>query len=502
LREGKFPAPSEHRATGVLIVGGGMAGLSSARRLEKLAKRPGFESVGDFQLLELEGEVGGNSRSGQSEAGSYPWGAHYVPLPSKEAKEIRELFEELGVITGYDSKGRPRYDEYALCSDPQERLLMHGRWSEGLVPQVGLRQSDREQIHRFHEMMEGFATARGNDGRRAFAIPIDRSSRDPKLLELDRLSFSEFLKREGFDSNALDWYVGYCCRDDYGTEPDQVSAWAGIHYFASRGGDAANADAGTVLTWPEGNGWIVNRLREPLESRIHCGALVFNVEERDGKVIVDQFDVKTQRTIRWTAASAILATPLFVSQRIFKPWREDAPEYVKGLTYAPWVVAQLTVREAPRDGEVALAWDNVSFHSQSLGYINSAHQNLDSRPGRTVLTFYKALSDGDPKTVRQAMMKRDLDSWRAEVLGEMERMHSGITESVEQVDVWLWGHAMARPRPGLVWGYDRDALKAPHGRVVFAHADLSGISIFEEAYTHGVRAGEQAAKLALKARLA
>ena len=503
LRDGKFPSPSEHRSTGLLIVGGGIAGLASARRLAKLAKsRPGFEAVADFQLLELESEVGGNSRSGSSDAGAYPWGAHYVPQPGKEAREVRELLEELGVITGYAADGRPFYDEFALCSDPQERLLMHGRWSEGLVPLLGLKEADRREMERFHELMEGYREARGSDGRRAFAIPIARSSRDPKYLELDRITFAEFLAREGFGCAALNWYVGYCCRDDYGTEPEHVSAWAGIHYFASRAGGAANAESETVLTWPEGNGWIVGKMREPLAEKIRCGALVFNVEESDGKVLADQLDVASGRVTRWSAAAAVLATPMLVGARIFKPWRVSPPEYVRSLTYAPWVVAQLTVKEPPVDGEVALAWDNVSYHSRSLGYINSGHQKLASRPGRTVLTFYKALSEGDPKQVRREMLTRDLSSWRAEIMTEMERMHPGITGLVERVDVWPWGHAMARPLPGVVWNRGRESLSRLHGRIAFAHADLSGISIFEEAYTHGVRAAEQTARLVVRERKA
>jgi hypothetical protein len=44
----------------------------------------------------------------------------------------------------------------------------------------------------------------------------------------------------------------YCCRDDYGTRYDQVSAWAGLHYYCSRWGQAANAGNGAWLTWPGG----------------------------------------------------------------------------------------------------------------------------------------------------------------------------------------------------------------------------------------------------------
>jgi hypothetical protein len=38
----------------------------------------------------------------------------------------------------------------------------------------------------------------------------------------------------------------------------------GIHYFASRDALARDADGDDVLTWPEGNGWLVHKLRDRL----------------------------------------------------------------------------------------------------------------------------------------------------------------------------------------------------------------------------------------------
>jgi hypothetical protein len=55
-----------------------------------------------------------------------------------------------------------------------------------------------------------------------------------------------------------------------------------------------------------------------------------------------------------------------------------------------------------------------------------------------------------------------------------------------------WGHAMTRPRPGFVWGEARQRLSNAQDRVLFAHSDLSGYSIFEEANYRGVLAAERA----------
>ncbi len=75
----------------VVIVGGGTAGLCAAWRLGK----KGFR---DFVLLEMEEKPGGNARWGENEISAYPWAAHYVPVPDKNAVLVRELFEELGAL--------------------------------------------------------------------------------------------------------------------------------------------------------------------------------------------------------------------------------------------------------------------------------------------------------------------------------------------------------------------------------------------------------------------
>lgn len=484
LREGKLPAPTETARTAIAIVGGGIAGLSAARQLT----RAGLDN---FLLLELEAQAGGNSCSGQNTISAYPWGAHYVPLQNTETTEVLQLFEDLGVITGYDRDGTPIYNEYHLCADPEERLFLHGQWQEGLVPQTGATASDREQYRQFFEKMDEFKSARGSDGHPAFCIPVDESSRDEKFLALDRISMAQFLADNGWNSPYLLWYVNYCCRDDYGGETNDISAWAGIHYFASRRGKAANAGEATVVTWPEGNGWIVNRLRAPLGPRVRSSALTFHIEQDERGVLVDYYDVSRHVSVRLSADAVIFAAPRFVAQRVIR----DLPE-AAGFVYSPWVVANLSLNALPGGHGAPLSWDNVLYQSESLGYVVATHQNLTPFPQKTVITYYLPLSSQAPAVARHEALARSYDHWVQIILDDLNRAHPGIESLIEHLDVWLWGHGMIRPVPGFIWGRERqDALK-PHGRIVFAHSDLSGISIFEEAYTRGVRAATEAMNLA------
>ncbi len=487
LRQLPKDKPARTITTGIAIVGGGISGLSAAYML----KKKGYE---DFQLFELENEVGGNSSSGENGVSAHPWGAHYVPLLGNDATEAHELFKDLGIIEGVDAEGRAIYNEDYLCADPHDRLFHHGIWQEGLVPKSGLTDHEQSQYQQFFSFLERLKHTRGKDGKPAFTIPADRSSRDPEFLKYDQITMAEFMRQNGWEAGSLLWYVEYCCRDDYGTGIDQVSAWAGLHYFASRSGIAANADSQTVLTWPEGNGWIVKKLREKVSSQLRCGQLVYNVEtdQSTGDVLVDTITTGSGETLRIRAKSAIFAAPQFIAGRVVKKLREAPPEYLRDFTYAPWLVANVTLKSVPPGPGVGLCWDNVSVASRSLGYINATHQLIPLTPGPTVVTYYRPLDERDPLTERREALTKTQAQWAEEVAKDLESMHPSIRREILNIDVWVWGHAMLRPLPGFITGESRKNAARPLDRILFAHSDLSGIPIFEEAHARGTQAALKA----------
>jgi predicted NAD/FAD-dependent oxidoreductase len=485
LRARDFPAPATSRDHKVVIIGGGIAGLTAGWRLLKAG-------VSDFTLLELEADAGGNARHGANAISAYPWGAHYVTLPPPEAVAVRELLADLGAIAGDPLAARPRYEERYLCHDPQERLYRNGLWHEGLLPEIGARDEDRRQYRRFHELMDAYKARRGRGGRKAFAIPVAQSAPDPELIALDRMTMRDFLLANGLDSEPLHWYVSYACRDDFGTELGQTSAWAGVHYFASRDGDAENADSGTVLTWPEGNGWVVRHLSARLGARIVTHAPVHRVRDAGRRVEVDYFDLREGRTVRVRAARAIFAAPVFLVPYLL----EDAPATLvaaaREFQYAPWIVANLSLKAVPlaQAAGAALAWDNVIYDGAGLGYVVATHQALRVAPGPTVLTYYLPLSGEPPAKGRERLLAASREAWAEAILADLARPHPEIRDLVTRLDVFRWGHAMVRPVPGFMWGRARAAFAAPSGRLHFAHTDLSGMALFEEAVYWGARAAQ------------
>lgn len=481
LRVGGFPEPSSNIQKDVVIVGAGIAGLAAGYRLHTSGQH-------DFLLLDLESEAGGNASSGRNDVSAYPWGAHYVPLLTEEAGAVKQLFEELGVITGHAEDGRPIYNEYYICADPHERLFMLGRWQDGLIPTLGISAEDESQYKRFFAFMEGLKSRKGSDGKRLFAIPLDKSSQDKEWIALDALTMSEWMDKEGYTSAHLRWYVDYSCRDDFGTSYTETSAWAGLHYFAARNGVAANAEPSNIITWPEGNGWLAKKLAEPIKDNIATHALAYNVTDHGDHVTVDYWDEKTQLSTRIKARAVVLATPHFVASRLVQS--EKASLSADAFSYSPWAVANITLSKLPAGKGAPLSWDNVVYNSPLLGYVVATHQIPQMKPVKTVVTYYWPLSHISPADARKEALGRSYEDWQKIFLKELLQVHPDLEGNVEHMDVWVWGHAMVRPTRGFIWGDARKKALKQHPPVFTAHSDMSGISIFEEAYTHGVRAAE------------
>lgn len=475
-----FPAPQSHQSINTVIIGGGIAGLSAARHLYK-------NQHTDFTVVELADQIGGNSIWGASSQSEYPWGAHYLPIPGQEQSYLFDFLQEAGIITGFQN-GIPIFNEYYLCHDLSERLWINGKWQEGLIPKQGLRQKDTKEIEKFFQLMEIYTQMRGNDGKLAFSIPAKMSSQDPKFLNLDKFTMSQYMEEQGFSSPYLKWYVNYCCRDDYGAGVDSVSAWAGIHYFSSRRRlNSPGLEADSVLTWPEGNGFLVKKLTEPFVHNIKSGHLVYQVDEhKKGGFTILSYDDKMGLSQATHCQNIISAVPQFVASRLFSENTCHFPS-IDSYTYAPWMVANLWVKDFPDMPGAQLAWDNVSYYSRSLGYIRSNHQKLGPA-AEEVITYYMPLDDRDASSARHDAYKKSPQDWRDLILNDLSHFFPSPEKYVTKIDIWLWGHGMIVPNVGHL----SRSLPVPKvNNLYFAHSDLSGISIFEEAFWQGLVAAKK-----------
>lgn len=492
LRDGAFvdaPLPRAQDCD-VLILGSGAAALSALWYLTRQGQR---------NVILAEGlERNGNNAAFVHGELRAPGGAHYLALPSRESVALRAMLADLGILESGADSDAPRFRETDLVFAPAERLRYQGRWQEALLPQ------EDDDSRRFFALIQRLKRARGSDGRKVFAIPIALSSQDNAWRALDRLTFAEWLAREGYRSPTLLWYLDYCCRDDYGAGAAQVSAFAGLHYFAARGHDSE-----AVLTWPDGLAHLSQLLRErsglqalaalPDAATLHfaqpvaINASAVRIRESEAHVEVLLRDNDSGARSLLHARQVICAMPLMVAARVV----ENAAAY--GLLagrgdYAPWLVSNFVLHRFPAEGaSEALAWDNVIHGSGGLGYVAASNQLIRvAKPARTVFTTYTALNQGDPTAVRAWLLDApdaELLAFAAQDLVAAYGRH--FWRAVEAVDINIRAHAMRIPRPGYLDDAQLAAVRAHRSRLLFAHSDLGGYSVFEEAAFWGVEAARQ-----------
>jgi len=476
LRVKDFPKPSRQIHIPYLIVGGGISGLSAARQFSK-------KGIDDFLLIELENHLGGNSSNGENKYSKFPLGAHYLPLPNKQDKALLQFLEEEKIILGYDSNGFPKFDEEQLTFAPDERLFYKNNWQEGLVPKTGNAEEDDKEFKKFFLKMDAFRAGKGTDGKYLFDIPLALSSNEEAVRTFDTITMQQWFEEEEFNSKPLFDYIDYCCRDDFGLGIKYVSAWAGIHYFAARKQDATQDGKDNVLTWPEGNARLAHHLKKYTANKTLKNHLVVDVKIKEGKVIATVFDAEKKVTIEVITNKVIMATPQFVNQYIIK----DRKTLSQNFHYAPWLLATLVVSDLRDNKSYPLCWDNVIYGSKGLGYIYDQHQSVQQIHSKKVITYYYSFSWSDVKKSRREMYAKKSEHWKQLVFDDLKLAHPNIESVTEEINIHLLGHGMISPVPNFIFGQARkEAAKDIDKKIFFAHSDLSGISIFEEAFHQGI----------------
>ncbi|MBL8330411.1 MAG: FAD-dependent oxidoreductase [Rubrivivax sp.] len=487
-------APARTHRCQVLIVGAGIAGLAAARALRQ-------RGIEDLAVLELHAQPGGNARGHQIDGVACPMGAHYLPVPDAGDHELLRWLHELGLAR--HELGRTVFDERHLCHSPQERVWHEGRWHEGLLPPLQPGTAAHTQAGRLALRIDALQRELG------FALPAGRSGWKPGHAALDAQSFAAWLDQQGIQDPLLRWFLDYSCRDDYGAPADAVSAWAGIHYFASRHGfpaPGAEVESGrdAVFTWPQGNAWLVERLAAPLGDRLHNGWMVSQVQEwRDRVELIARRQPEPAapgpaEIHRWQADQLILAVPLKWAVRLWPQAPAPLHQAAAALPVAPWLVANLHLKQPliERPG-VSAAWDSVIAGREGLGYVDALHQSMGARGESTVLTVYHAL----PVARRPDLLQRSWADWAAWVVADLAATHVDLPAKLRRVDLIRHGHAMAVPAPGVRTRMAalQGARRTHSGRVHWAHGDGAGYSVLEEAFAEGHTAAAAAALRRLRA---
>lgn len=472
-----FPKPNQSDKTTIAIIGGGISGLVTGYYLLK-------NGITDFIIIELEKEAGGNSRYLQHPISPSPLGAHYLPLPNKHDAKLIDLLIELDVLYK-DADGSIEANEDYLCHDLQERLFLFNKWQEDQLPKTYQSSTDQQEFSKFYTYIKALQNEKDAIGRYYFDIPISSSSTETKYHHLDTMTMQDWLIANGYQSKMIWEHIDYCCRDDFGLGISEVSAWAGLHYFAGRKTDAWSHYHDTVLTSAKGNGFLVDKLTKILNDKIRSQQLAYQVSKKNGMLISNIYDETKKISYELECEKIVLATPQYVSRRLMpeRIWKSDF------FYYNPWVVANILLIPNEKFNKKLLAWDNVLFYGKGLGYIYNQHQDSSFPSEKISITYYYTVRDVAMHKRRKFVHDKSTEYWKEFIINDLELAHPDIRSQIESMSINIWGHGMVSPRPHFILNQELKKYGEPiENKIFFAHSDLAGISIFEEAFHQGWRA--------------
>lgn len=454
LRDGaRFRTPPATEQHDVVIVGGGISGLTALYRLSDL----------DVVLLEKEPEPGGNSRRRRADGVEQPLGAIVSRGP---VAPFTGFFDELGVrferlpgpVQGYHIEGQLVCDPLGVGSDD-----------------LPLSAAERDGFRAVARQLEALL-----DPTTGVAFP--RADNPPEVRALDRITLADWYQRSGLPE-AVRRYLDLLVSARLGTDGASLSAWYALYVLSEL--------RGPTYSLPGGHGAIAERLAalggngDP--RRLRTGVMVTQVENRPGGgVRVSGLDADgTPFSI--AARCAVIAAPKMLTKYLVPGLREARPGLYDPLRYNGYLVARVTLAERRAAAfEIACA-DLFSRFVVATDWLPSNR----SPAGLGCLNVYVPYPD---KAGRAELLAADARTLAARIIADLDRLYPGAGELVRELRLHRWGHPMITPTPGMDTTLER--LREPFGDVIFAHSDTFGIAGLHSAVWTGMDA-ESEVRLAL-----
>jgi len=414
----------------VVVIGGGIAGLSAAWRLRHR----------DVLLLEAQDRLGGRVRS--DPRGDYwlNYGAHLFPAPGSLVDSMaRDCGLETVSVTGslmglaVGSKllngGPVETYPFRLPLSVRERLAFA---TAGLKVQ--------RAVTRYHRL------AKPAPGE----TPADVRAR--VLAFEGHRTFAEFL---GDLPPAVD-AIFSCAAHRATADPSELSAGCGIGLFALVWGGKGSLIARNLLG---GTGRLPAALGHELGERARTGCHVTGLREDADQLLVDYLADGHAHTVR--ARNVIVAAQAPFAASLVAPVASEAGAALRRLTYGAFLTVAVETNET-----AAMPWDQI-YAMATPGrafdmFTNQAHAlrgSADRRPGGSLMLFA-----GGPAAA--TLMRRPDGEITERFLADLHKLYPQTRAVVADATVHRWELGNVYAQPG------RHRLQAPLEGALGTHGNL------------------------------
>ena len=434
----------------VIVVGGGLAGLTAAWRLRHR----------DVLLLEKEHRVGGRIRSERRGPYWLNWGAHVYGGPNSATGELLravgvESVPIPGTLTGLAMNGKLLL-EGRVESFPF-RMPMSWRARLALI-RAGLK------VKRALKEYERVVARRPGEHYWTQQQRVYNFMND--------LTFTDFVGKLPPDADAL--FRPTVSRS--AGDPEQVAAGAGVGYFnlvwsKNDGGEGLTRN---ILGGPS---TLTETIAAILGERVQRGAEVQEVVQTNRNSVIVRY-VQNGEFREEEARYAILATPAPITRKIAVDLDPEVGEALDKIVYGPYVSAAFLTNETePQvwDKAYAIATPKRSFNVA----FNMSNVIRGLEPFRQQGSSFMVFS---PATLARRLIDKSDKEILETYLQDLEDIFPGFGSLVVEAHVQRWPLGLAYCFPGR--GKIQKYLVRPSGRLYLA-GDYLGTFYTETAIRTG-----------------
>ena len=422
LRDGHiFGGPAPTREVAIILIGGGVAGLSAAY----------FLRGQDFLLLEKEDHFGGNAFQEEFEGQPFATGSAFAYRNDYGDQLSAELGLKLLPVNNPD----PTIIKQTFVADT---------WKSGI-----------DHLPYTKDVRESF---------RKFRDDVMKIKIRERMAELDSEAFTKYTA--GYAPEIQQWWDGYG-PSNWGATTQDTSAFIGIASMQ----DMASGGEDQRVILPGGLGCITHKLVEVLapqyrERLLGNTAVVAVVPEKE-KVRVTYYRDGKLTTV--AAKAVICCAPKLIASRLLSNLPAEQKSAMQRTRYAPYPVVNV-IFDKPVYSRGYDTWcPGVAFTDFIV-----ADWTVRNIPGyrqkHNILTFYTPLRENQRFSL---LDEKNCKALAARVLADFQKLLPEFAANPLEVRLYRRGHPMFMAVPGQ-FTRNRVVAAQPMDRVFFGNADSGG----------------------------